>query len=464
MQIPPVVRTLAGRRADWHLVRPHLTLPRRLSFAAVGPLAVVLSVVASWPAFTSARGEGSVALGLFVGATSIVLMSWSFLLALRVRWMEPMFGGLDRMYRVHRWAGTLAVLAMFLHTTLEPEIDGGIRGAAESVADGAAELAGVAEVLLYVLVAISLVRWVPYRYWRLTHKLLGVPYLFACWHFFTAEKPYANGSGWGWWFGVWMVLGAVAYVWRVAVGDGVLRGVPYRVASTAVVGPALEVSLQPEGRRRVQHRAGQFAFIRVQSPGLGEPHPFTIASPPDAPELRFAIGALGDWSQRLQGASLDGVRVLVDGPYGPFRPLAPGRPMLWVAGGVGITPFLAAVGTLQPEPDPAVRPTLVYCVATRDRAIAVAELERAAAEHRITLSLHVSREGTRLVPGKLAGIAGRGDLRGVHVSVCGPAALVNAVAAAAASMHAARMHREEFEIRSGFGPDLSREIDALVRG
>ena len=463
MQLWTLIRALAGRRTDWHLVRPHVLFPRRASFAAVGPLAVVASVVASWFAFTSARGEGSVALGLFVGATSILLMSWSFLLALRVRWMEPLFGGLDRMYRVHRWAGTLAVVAMFLHTTLEPEIDGGIRGAAKSLADGAEELAGVAEVLLYVLVAISLIRWVPYRYWRLTHKLLGVPYLFACWHFFTAEKPYANGSGWGWWFGVWMVAGAAAFVWRVVVGDGLLRGVPHRVVSTTVVGPALEVSLQPEGRRRVHHRAGQFAFIRVQLPWLGEPHPFTIASRPDDPHLRFVIGAFGDWSQRLQQAPLVGARVLVDGPYGRFRPLAPGRPVLWVAGGVGITPFLAATGTLQSEPDAARRPTLVYSVTARDRAIALAELEQAAAEGRINLSLHVSQEGTRLVPSQLAAIVGRDDLRGVHVSVCGPARLVSAVAIAATALHASRVHREEFEMRSGFGPDLSVEIDALVR-
>ena len=134
----------------------------------------------AWPAFAGAKGEdGNVAFGLFVGAASITLMAWSFVLAVRPRILEPIFGGLDSMYRVHRWAGTLAVLAMFLHTRAEPEVVGGVRGASRSLADTAEELAGTGEIMLYALVAVSLLRWFPYRWWRWTHKLLGNPFAFA---------------------------------------------------------------------------------------------------------------------------------------------------------------------------------------------------------------------------------------------------------------------------------------------
>ena len=75
--------------------------------------------------------DGSVSFGLFVGAVSIVLMSWTFVLALSPRVLEPIFGGLDTMYRVHRWARSLSVLAMYLHTSVEAEIEGGIRGPAD---------------------------------------------------------------------------------------------------------------------------------------------------------------------------------------------------------------------------------------------------------------------------------------------------------------------------------------------
>jgi predicted ferric reductase len=434
---------------------------------------VIGSVVLSWSAFDSAQGRGSVAFGLFVGASSILLMAWSFVLAVRLPFLEPLFGGLDRMYRVHRWAGTLAVVAMFLHIRAEPDIRGGFRGAAESIAESAEELAGVAEIVLYVLIAASLVRWMPYRWWRLSHKLLGVPYLFACFHFFTAEKPYANGSVWGWWFGAWMLVGALAWVHRVVVRDVVSPGRRHVVTSATRSGDTLELLLAPADGRPLGHRVGQFAFVKLQVPGMREPHPFTIASSPGAAELRFLIRSLGDWSGRLQTTDLTGAEAVVEGPYGRFRPLAGSGTRLWVAGGVGITPFLAAVASLCDEaalatgnrsatdgPEP---PTLAYCVRSRADAMALAELERAAASGLIRLSLHVSDEGTRLEPATLAALVGRTDLRGVHVSVCGPATLVSAVERAARGSRASSVHSEDFDIRQGVGPDLSVEIDRVVR-
>ena len=46
--------------------------------------------------------------------------------------------------------------------------------------------------------------------------------------------------------------------------------------------------------------------------------------------------------------------------------------------------------------------------------------------------------------------------------MCGPAGLVADVAVAARTAGAAEVETEDFDIRSGFGPDMSREIDQLV--
>ena len=452
-----VIRTLAGRRSDWRLVRPRIGRPR-WSVGSIGPLLVLASVGGSWFAFDSANGRGSVAFGLYIGAVSILLMAWSFVLSVRLRSLETIFGGLDRAYRAHRWTGTLAVIAMFLHIRVEPEIKGGILGASESLADSARDLAGVAEYLLYGLIAISLIRWFPYRYWRLTHKLLGVPFVFASFHFFTAEKPYANGSAWGWWFGAWMVAGTAAYLWRVVARDVARPGHRYRITSADTHANTIDLRLAPESGRPLPHRDGQFAFVKVQLPGLREPHPFTIASPPGATELRFLVRGLGDWSSRLQCTELVGATVIVEGPYGAFAPLEGDRQHLWVAGGVGVTPFLAAIGGLAPGRSPELRPMLVYCVRARAEAMALDELEQAAADGRIRLSLHVSDEGSRLDTSELAHVFGRADLAGVDVAVCGPAALVSAVGRDAHRLGARHVHSEDFDIRQGFGPDLSTAL------
>lgn len=412
----------------------------------------------SWPAFAGVIGEegGNVQYGLWVGATSIILMAWSFVLALRPRTLEPLFGGLDRMYKAHRWAGSAAVVAMFLHTQAEPEVEGGIRGASRSIAGQAQDLAGVAEIMLYILIGISLLRWFPQRYWRWTHKLLGIPFAFASWHFYTAEKTYENGSAWGWWFGGFMLAGLGAYVLRVIGRDMIRPGIRHRVTAVKRQGSTTELRLAPVNRRLGQ-RAGQFAVVKIQAPGLREPHVFTVASGPDDEELRFFVRDLGDWTARIQSADLIGTEVIVEGPYGQFEPLPhdPG-PVLWVAGGVGITPFLAATSTLAPTP-PAERPLLVYCV--RDRADATA-LEAAVAEERLRLEVFASGDGRRFDAAQLAELTP--DLRGVHVAVCGPSGLVSAAIDAARGLGASDVETELFDIRGGFGPDLSVTVEHVL--
>ena len=122
----------------------------------------------------------------------------------------------------------------------------------------------------------------------MTHKLLGIPFAFACFHFFTAEKPYANRSAWGWYFGAIMVAGLLAYVGRVIGKDIVTQGVAYTVKQADVSGSTLNLELAPAGKA-LKHHAGQFVVLKVQKPGLGEPHIFTVASGPESPTLRFFV-------------------------------------------------------------------------------------------------------------------------------------------------------------------------------
>lgn len=445
---------LVGRRRDWAV-----TLPRPwrhgVSVASIGPVLVVASCAVWWFPYSGL----TVAFGLFMGTVAIVLMTWSFVLAVRARWFEPLFGGLDRMYAVHRWVGVLSMGAMFLHVRLEPEVDGGFDGVLAMFEDTAKEAAGVAEFAFYVLVAISLVRWVPYRWWRLSHKLLGVPFALAAFHTVTIEKPFAADSVWSVALVAISVVGVGAWVWRVVGRDMLLPGLPYRVARTAVHERTLELELSPV-RRPLRQRAGQFAIVKMQLPGLREPHAFTIASGPHESHLRFFVRDLGDWTAAMQQHDLVGASVLVEGPYGRFEPLPrkrSGRRIVWVAGGVGITPFLSAVSTLPAQARAQERPLLVYCVHRGQDATAIEVLLQAAAEDRIDLEVVASSQGRRLDAALFRELVG-GDLTGAHVAACGPAALVATVERTARRLGADGIESEDFDIRSGIGPDLSRSI------
>lgn len=453
-------RTLLGRREAWRVRWPVAPNPPLPSLAWVGPIILLVSTGMGWLAFVDAVGkEGDPAFALFIGSVSILFMAWSNVLATRWRGLEPFFGGLDRMYRWHRWFGALSVGAMWLHTQQVDDVKG-IPGAAESVADAAEDLAGTGETLLYLLVIVSLVRWVPYRWWRQSHKLMILPFVFSSWHFHTATKPYSNDSAWGRWFQTLMVLGIFAWVYRVIWRDGLARGRRFTVSSVTRAGPMTTVEMAPV-RRLLPHAPGQFVFVRIGRGALAEPHPFTIASAPHEPRLRLHIKNLGDWSERLASSLTIGERVRVEGPYGGLE-LHPGdeRTTVWIAGGVGITPFLGASAELPPGCTP---PHLFYAVRSREEAVGLDLLEAAATAGRIQLHLHISTEDCRLCAADLEGSFGSDGLRHAHVVMCGPDSLIRDMTRTVRRLGARRVHVEAFDIRTGVGPDLSREIDGGVR-
>ncbi len=455
-----VLSFVLGSRRDWHLSMPWLRLPS-LSLHWLGPIAMVASVVAGWFAFAGTNGLNQAStFSMWIGSGSIVLMAWSFILAFRIRVLERFWGGLDSMYRGHRWAGALAIPAMFLHTAIEPRTKGAdlVAGASKGVADAAEDLAETAELGLYALIAMSILRLVPYRWWKWTHKLFGVPFAFASWHFYTAQKPYDNASGWGIWFASFMLAGLVAWVGRVFVRDTVGQGAKYRVSSCEHIDTLTRLELEPVGKP-LDFDAGQFAFLRLGKKGLAEPHPFTIASGPSRKNLIFYIRHLGDWSDQLPTRDLVGTDVRIEGPYGEFEPLShTHRHNVWIAGGVGLTPFLAALDELDATGP---TPTVLYACKSAEGDPLVDLLHEAEADGKIDLRLFHS--GERLTPDVLDVVFPDG-MADHHVALCGPAGLVKDMAMGANARGSRSIETEDFDIRQGFGPDRSREIEKVRSG
>jgi predicted ferric reductase len=350
---------------------------------------------------------------------------------------------------------------MWLHLEMVDDVKG-IRGASRDIADAAEDLAETGSTLLYILVAISLLRWIPTRWWRLAHKLLVLPYAFSCWHFYTSTKPYANASFWGSWFIGFMFLGLAAWLYRVLWRDMFRKGKLHTVSKIDIIGDVLTIELEPIGTA-LKYQLGQFAFLKVKVPGLREPHPFTIASSPDEQCLRFVIRDLGDWTHRLITSLAVGDRVVVEGAYGHLAPI-PSHPVdqvVWVAGGVGITPFLGT--SISRLPDSGPTPHLFYCVPSRQNAPAIEMLEAADREGRIHLHVHASDEKNRIQPDHIITALGGSQLQDAHIVMCGPDSLVKSMKSGLRRHGARHVHVEGFDIRSGVGPDLSRHLDDIVR-
>jgi ferredoxin-NADP reductase len=108
----------------------------------------------------------------------------------------------------------------------------------------------------------------------------------------------------------------------------------------------VEVRLRPlsETHESIFAKPGQFALLAFGSSagfhGCGEFHPFTLSAIDEDGQWRVAIKALGACSNHLQ-ALVPGVPARVEGPFGDFLAASGQQPALWLAGGIGITPFMA---------------------------------------------------------------------------------------------------------------------------
>ncbi len=126
---------------------------------------------------------------------------------------------------------------------------------------------------------------------------------------------------------------------------------------------------------------------------------------------------------------------------------------------MGCTPFLAAVLVDRDPGDPV--PTMLYAVRSAENNPMVDRLRAAEQQGRLDLPLFTTATG-RMTPADLDRLFPE-SMSGHHVALCGPASLVSSMAAAASSRGAVHIESEDFDIRQGFGPDRSAEIDSTVR-
>ena len=416
------------------------------------PVGVVVIVLAAlvplwWFVPLIGKHDGLAVVSQYLAAAGLIVMGFSQLLATRWRWLEPVFGGLDRIYVLHKWMGIAALGAILLHDTIDADIRELER---ETVLVGLAETFG--EIALYgflVLAILSIATFVPYQFWRLTHKAMGAMFALGTLHYVFMPRPFDLGDPVGLYVLAFCGLGLVSYAWTL-VPDGRLR-LRHRYTVTAVeaAGDAVAISMTPV-KRGIRHRPGQFAFVRFAAPGLAETHPFTISkAPDDGRTLRFSVKPLGDFTADLKQRLTVGTTASVSPAYGHFHRRGHG-PEVWIAGGIGVTPFLAWAQDLAPD-GPAVH--LFYCARTRATAAHLSELEALAAD-KPALNLHLVETTVRprLTATEIADTVGD-TLQSTLVAFCGPKDMREGLRKGlmAMGLPAGRFLFEEFEIRSGIG-------------
>lgn len=132
------------------------------ALSLAGPLLLALPVLlAAILGFATYAAHGQdAAIGIAIGAAGFVAMALALILAARPRALEPLFGGLDRMYRAHKWLGITALATMVLHDMIDPDFDHAVRET--SLGDTAKDIGEFAFNAFLLLIAVSLLRRLPF--------------------------------------------------------------------------------------------------------------------------------------------------------------------------------------------------------------------------------------------------------------------------------------------------------------
>jgi predicted ferric reductase len=383
--------------------------------------------------------------GDWLGWLGAGLLSGSLLLMMREPRIVLWFGGMERMYRWHHALGVWACAVLVAHpivlaAAVMPTSATRAWSLVSPVRWFPANALGWAALLGLTAGLVATLLWhLPYAAWRRLHFCLSVAVLLGLAHVFTYRGLTPS-----------LVLAAgpsiLALSWRLVRTNRGLGAHPYEVESLSRIAVATtEVVLRPlAGPLRVA--PGQFVMVAFFSgpryQGCGEFHPYTVCDARNDGSLVLAIKALGDCTTKIQSLQ-KGVAARVEGPYGKFLAAASLAPSLWIAGGIGVTPFIARLRAKNIK-----APTrLIY--ACRDADAAYADELKSFADREPLFELR-----TIVVQDDLAALFPLldevGDLRSRGVHISGPPPFVRTVIAELQVRGVPRpnIHVEEFAFTS----------------
>ena len=395
----------------------------------------------------------------YLGLVALLGMSYCYILATRLKLVESLFGGLDKSYVFHKWLGLGSLAVIFLHDQIDAEIKS---LGAPTMGDLAEDLGGLGFDGLQVLLLITVITLIPYALWKFTHKFIGILFILSFLHFIWMPKPFDLTSPLGLYMISFCGLGILSYLFTLTAGFARISGKhnplkgtrPYEVINKQQTGDIISFELAPK-QKGIKHQAGQFAFLAFEHDKLKERHPFTISkAPAQDGTLRFSIKALGDYTKVLPKHLTVGMTANVTPGYGHFGKKLGKNNEVWIAAGIGITPFIAmAQALVEQTRDTSKETHLFYCVQNKEQAVHLAELEQLAKQcPKFNLHLCDSSQGNRITLKRIKESISF-DLNKASISFCGPTKLRKTLQDwfKSESVPARSFHYEVFEIRSGIG-------------
>ena len=411
---------------------------------------LLLRVIPDIGVMTTSAATALRSAAVHAGMFGYVAFATSLALGARVPVIERLFAGLDRMYRFHRRLGGAVAGLLVAHIGLmmaavaaEQERigallvpDPGLRVFPGVVGFGA----------LVVVLALTMVTHLRHETFLRVHRVLGVVFALAALHAlrvpaFQTQSPWLNG-----YLLAVTAAGLAGWGYRSGLGRTLVPRRFYEVTQVRPLHPTItELTLTPLDEP-LEFSPGQLVFVGLDDPAVGrELHPFSITSEPGERTLRLVIKAAGDFTTGLRAAT-PGSLCKVEGPYGSFwREGAGSARQVWIAGGIGVTPFLSMARSL---PDDVGAIDLYYCTEDAEAAVLIDEFYAVADRHPTVRIIPVPADTMGFLSADDVRAAS-GDLSRTSIFLCGPAQMIDALTVqfAALGVPDERIHYEDFRLR-----------------
>jgi predicted ferric reductase len=284
--------------------------------------------------------------------SATILMCWGILLSTRSRILEDYFGGLDKVYQVHkrigRWAFFIILLhPLFLALNRLPDISSFLGYMWFQSPQGDRYIwglnLGVCTLLLMAgLITVTLWIKLPYHIWKKIHEWFGLVLILVIAHILVLNADVAAYPLLRIWIYACLSIAFLSFVY-IRFGYRLLGPkYSYALANKEQIGDVLHLTFSPCSTP-MDFKPSQFVYLIPEKKGIPrEPHPYSIACGYNLKsQFKLGIKMVGDHTRKL--AQLEsGDQVTVFGPYGRFSEpfLAAERDCIFIGAGIGITPFL----------------------------------------------------------------------------------------------------------------------------
>ncbi len=296
-------------------------------------------------------------LGELFGLVAVTMFALTFVLSTRIKFIEDIFGGLDKVYLVHGILGGSALILILFHPIflvlkfIPQDITRAMTYLLPS-SHWSVNFGIIAMLGMILLIYITLFTRMKYNRWKFTHEFLGLVFLFAVLHIFLVRGDASYDSifhGYPLYASTVSIVGLGAFSYSLFLKKRLAKSAVYSIKKIERHRNNFIIELVPE-HKPLDYRSGQFVFIRFYNKNLSkEAHPFSIASKSGDYTMKIVVKKLGDFTDKLEHLKI-GDNVSIEGPYGRFHfKNYPGRSQVWIAAGIGIVPFLGMVEDLKHE-------------------------------------------------------------------------------------------------------------------